>query len=130
MEVVNRIMCRSSRMYGPLLANCSRYWWVAVIVYLKMRSFLNVKVYSDHTFTALTSGIFEVNVNCSKVVYGNTILYVKQWCIFRNSTFACTVFTREGDNGYSVTSAGEKRPKDDRIFSAVGATDELSSYIG
>lgn len=73
MEVVNRIMCRTSRICGPLLANCSRYW---------------------------------------------------------NGSLACTVFTREGDSGYSVTSSGEKRPKDDRIFNAVGATDELSSYIG
>jgi cob(I)alamin adenosyltransferase len=40
------------------------------------------------------------------------------------------VFSREGDSGYSVTSSGEKRPKDDRIFNAIGATDELSSYIG
>lgn len=40
------------------------------------------------------------------------------------------MFTREGDSGYSVTSSGEKIPKDDRIFNAIGATDELSSYIG
>ncbi|PNF20491.1 hypothetical protein B7P43_G06283, partial [Cryptotermes secundus] len=73
MEVVNRIMCRTSGIYGLLSANCSRHW---------------------------------------------------------SSTVSCTVFSREGDSGYSVTSSGEKRPKDDRIFNAVGATDELSSYIG
>ncbi|KAJ9591723.1 hypothetical protein L9F63_001751 [Diploptera punctata] len=47
-----------------------------------------------------------------------------------NSTVACSVFSREGDNGYSIVSSGEKRPKDDGIFNAIGATDELSSYIG
>ncbi|PSN29935.1 hypothetical protein C0J52_26876 [Blattella germanica] len=47
-----------------------------------------------------------------------------------SSTIACTAFTREGDNGFSVVSPGETRPKDDRIFNAIGATDELSSYIG
>ncbi|XP_069703870.1 corrinoid adenosyltransferase MMAB-like isoform X2 [Periplaneta americana] len=71
MEVVNRIICRTSS--SPLLANYCRHW---------------------------------------------------------NSTVACTLFTREGDDGWSVTSTGEKRPKDDRIFNAIGATDELSSYIG
>ncbi|KAK7867850.1 hypothetical protein R5R35_003522 [Gryllus longicercus] len=40
------------------------------------------------------------------------------------------VYTKEGDDGITETCKGDRRPKDDNIFDAVGATDELSSYIG
>ena len=40
------------------------------------------------------------------------------------------VFSRDGDSGMTITDAGDTKPKDDMIFNALGATDELSSYIG
>ncbi|XP_046482762.1 corrinoid adenosyltransferase MMAB isoform X1 [Neodiprion pinetum] len=40
------------------------------------------------------------------------------------------LFSRDGITGHGFIDTNDTKPKDDQIFNALGATDELSSYIG
>ncbi|XP_050302556.1 corrinoid adenosyltransferase MMAB-like isoform X2 [Anthonomus grandis grandis] len=66
---------------------------------------------------------------------------IRQYCVKKQGENKATtdnpvkmdiapIFSRDGDTGTSKTIMGESLPKDSPVFNAIGATEELLSYLG
>ncbi|XP_010875054.1 corrinoid adenosyltransferase isoform X1 [Esox lucius] len=68
-----------------------------------------------------------LTVNWTKTSFGLKRSYVSQT---EGGGRIPKIYTKTGDKGFSSTFTGERRPKEDHVFEALGTTDELSSAIG
>ncbi|CAI8006545.1 Corrinoid adenosyltransferase [Geodia barretti] len=57
------------------------------------------------------------------------LVFIRRLCS-ETSGQKLKIYTRQGDKGVSSTFSGQRLPKDNDVFEAVGTTDELNSTIG
>uniref|UniRef100_A0A8C9WQ41 Corrinoid adenosyltransferase MMAB n=1 Tax=Scleropages formosus TaxID=113540 RepID=A0A8C9WQ41_SCLFO len=73
------------------------------------------------------SSVLCIRRHCVKTFVSSITSYT---CASEPGSRTPKIYTKTGDKGFSSTFTGERRPKEDPVFEALGATDELSSAIG
>ncbi|XP_060528675.1 corrinoid adenosyltransferase MMAB-like [Cylas formicarius] len=93
--------------------------------------------YLSRLFKILINNICQI-MDFRKILLARNLNQIRHYCSKRRketlpekSPFKnMQMFSRDGDNGTSKLLSGEILPKDHQMFVAIGATEELLSYIG